>query len=103
MEKITTPLDQIPVLRTIRGKFSQMTQIQQQIARYILDQPARVIKMSISQLTRATEAKSESAIVRFRTKVQGEERTQELLQRIEQRRKGLVEVQRTLESLLQSL
>jgi len=65
MEKIIMPQDQIPVLRTIRGKFSQMTPIQQQIARYILDQPARVIKMSISQLTRATEAKSESAIVRF--------------------------------------
>jgi RpiR family carbohydrate utilization transcriptional regulator len=65
MEKIVMPQDQIPVLRTIRGKFSQMTQLQQQIARYILDQPARVIKMSITQLTRATDVKSESAIVRF--------------------------------------
>lgn len=65
MKKITRYHDQTPVLRTIRGKFSQMTQIQQQIARYILDQPARVIKMSITQLTRATDVKSESAIVRF--------------------------------------
>ncbi len=59
------PQDQTPVLLTIRSKFDQMTHIQQQIARYILDQPARVLKMSISELTKATDAKSESAIVRF--------------------------------------
>ena len=65
METNSIPQNQTSVLPTIRSKFSQMTQIQQQIARYILDQPARVLKMSITQLTKATDAKSESAIVRF--------------------------------------
>jgi len=65
MEKVALDQDQMPVLRTIRSKFNQMTQTQQQIARYILDQPARILKMSISELTKATDAKSESAIVRF--------------------------------------
>jgi RpiR family carbohydrate utilization transcriptional regulator len=65
METNSIPQNQNSVLPTIRSKFSQMTQIQQQIARYILDQPARVLKMSITQLTKATDAKSESAIVRF--------------------------------------
>jgi len=65
MGKSDIEQDQTFVLRTIRSKFNQMTQIQQQIARYILDQPVRVIKMSISELTKATDAKSESAIVRF--------------------------------------
>jgi DNA-binding MurR/RpiR family transcriptional regulator len=59
------PEDQIPVLPTIRSKFNEMTSNHQQIARYILDQPARVLKMSISELTHATDAKSESMIVRF--------------------------------------
>jgi len=65
MDILSPPQDQNLVLQTIRSKFQQMTQTQQQIARYILDQPARVLKMSISELTRATEVKSESAIVRF--------------------------------------
>ena len=57
--------DQLPVIGTIRRKFHDMTSNQQQIARYILDQPARVLKMSISELTRETEMKSESMLVRF--------------------------------------
>ncbi len=65
MEKNTMSQEQTSILRTIRSKFNQMTQIQQQIARYILDQPDRVLKMSISELTKATETKSASAIVRF--------------------------------------
>jgi RpiR family carbohydrate utilization transcriptional regulator len=65
METNSIPQNQTPVLRTIRSKFNEMTNIQQQIARYILDQPVRVLKMSITQLTKATDAKSESAIVRF--------------------------------------
>jgi RpiR family carbohydrate utilization transcriptional regulator len=62
-----TPLlqEQVSVLQSIRSKFNDLTQIQQQIARYILDNPAGVLKMSISELTKATKAKSESAIVRF--------------------------------------
>lgn len=64
-EEISSAQNQMFVLRTIRSKFNQMTPIQQQIARYILDQPGRAIKMSISELTKATNAKSESAIVRF--------------------------------------
>lgn len=62
-----TPLfqKQVSVLQSIRSKFNDLTQIQQQIARYILDNPAGVLKMSISELTKATDAKSESAIVRF--------------------------------------
>ena len=65
VEKISLDQGQLFVLRTIRSRFNQMTPTQQQIARYILDQPARVLKMSISELTKATGAKSESAIVRF--------------------------------------
>ncbi|MFO7570122.1 MAG: MurR/RpiR family transcriptional regulator [Smithellaceae bacterium] len=59
------PEDQVPVLPTIRSKFNDMTSNHQQIARYILDQPSRVLRMSISELTQATDAKSESMIVRF--------------------------------------
>ncbi len=65
METVSMRQEQNFVLRRIRSKFQQMTRNQQQIARYILDQPARVLKMSISQLTKVTNAKSESAIVRF--------------------------------------
>jgi RpiR family carbohydrate utilization transcriptional regulator len=65
MEKISADRDSIPILQTINTKFDQMTHTQQQIARYILDHPAMVVKMSISELTRETNAKSESAIVRF--------------------------------------
>ena len=50
-----------------------------------------------------TASALESATMRFRSKAQEEERTQELLERIEQRHKGLVEAHRTLESLLKSL
>ncbi len=57
--------DQLPVIGTIRRKFHDMTSNQQHIARYILDQPARVLKMSISELTRQTDMKSESMLVRF--------------------------------------
>jgi RpiR family transcriptional regulator, carbohydrate utilization regulator len=56
---------QVSVLQIMRSKFQEMTPTQQQIARYILDQPARVLKMSISELTQATDVKSESAVVRF--------------------------------------
>lgn len=53
------------MLHTIRTKFKQMTNIQRQIAEYVLANPDSVINMSISQLTVASDAKSESAIVRF--------------------------------------
>ncbi|MFO7570121.1 MAG: MurR/RpiR family transcriptional regulator, partial [Smithellaceae bacterium] len=57
--------EQLPVIGTIRRKFHDLTSNQQHIARYILDQPARVLKMSISELTRETDMKSESMLVRF--------------------------------------
>lgn len=65
MNNLSSSQVQTPVLQTIRSKFHQMTQTQQQIARYILDQPARVLRMSISELMQATNVKSESAVVRF--------------------------------------
>ncbi len=65
MENISGSRYSIPVLHTIRTKFNQMTNIQQQIANYVLKHPELVINMSISQLTKASEAKSESAVVRF--------------------------------------
>ncbi len=65
MENFSGPRHSILVLHTIRTKFKQMTNIQQQIANYVLKYPELVINMSISQLTRASEAKSESAVVRF--------------------------------------
>lgn len=65
MEETTGVQEHISVLQMIRSKLPDMTPTQQQIARYILDQPARVLKMSISELTEATDAKSESAVVRF--------------------------------------
>ncbi|GAK50474.1 transcriptional regulator, RpiR family [Candidatus Moduliflexus flocculans] len=60
-----TQEQQPSVLQAIRTKLPEMTQAQQQIARYILAQPARVLKMSISELAQATDTKSESAVVRF--------------------------------------
>ncbi|MDY0095771.1 MAG: MurR/RpiR family transcriptional regulator [Candidatus Vecturithrix sp.] len=53
------------VLATIRMKFKEMTLMQQEIAKFILGQPANVINMSITQLATATGVKSESSIVRF--------------------------------------
>lgn len=57
--------EQMPVLQTIRSQLPHLTHTQQQIARYVLDQPTRVLKMSISELTQASDVKSESAVVRF--------------------------------------
>lgn len=65
MNDVLAPLGQAPVLQTIRSKFHQMTHTQQQIARFVLDQPMQVLRMSISELTQATAVKSESAVVRF--------------------------------------
>ena len=63
MEKIATVPDSI--LHAMRRKFKQMTKTHRQIASYVLEHPTKVINMSISQLTQVTDAKSESAVVRF--------------------------------------
>ncbi len=55
----------IAVLVSIRKKLKEMTPTQQQIAQFVLNQPADVIKMSISQLAMETGTKSESSVVRF--------------------------------------
>jgi RpiR family carbohydrate utilization transcriptional regulator len=55
----------IPIMHTIRRKQKDMTPIQLNIAYYVLSQPAKVVKMSISNLAMETGAKSESSVVRF--------------------------------------
>jgi len=53
------------VLPTIRKTLKEMTPSQKQIAQFVLENPAKAIKMSISQLAMETGTKSESSIVRF--------------------------------------
>ena len=55
----------MPVLSTIRMKLNKMTLMQQEIAKFILGNPSKVINMSITQLATACGVKSESSIVRF--------------------------------------
>ena len=57
--------ERLPVLSLIRSKLSVMTPTQKRIAAYILNKPAEVVKMSISQLTQVTGLKSKSSMVRF--------------------------------------
>lgn len=64
-KKIPGESPAIPVLATIRARMPEMTGAQQKIARYVLDNPQRSFKLSISDLARETGAKSESTIVRF--------------------------------------
>lgn len=53
------------VLPTIRRTLKEMTPSQKQIARFVLENPTKAIKMSISRLALETGIKSESSIVRF--------------------------------------
>lgn len=59
------PADSQPVIATIRSKYDSMTPAQQTIADFILAQPDRAFKMSISELAGETGTRSESTIVRF--------------------------------------
>jgi DNA-binding MurR/RpiR family transcriptional regulator len=53
------------ILAAIRERLKDLPQIQQQIARFILDSPQEVVRMSISHLAMKTGAKSEASIVKF--------------------------------------
>jgi len=53
------------VLNRIRSKMDEMTVVQKQIAKYILENANEVINMSISELSQKVGVKSESSIVRF--------------------------------------
>jgi len=55
----------IPTLSLIRNKIPTLTRLQKNIAEYIISNPTKVIKMSISQLTQEAGLKSESSVVRF--------------------------------------
>jgi RpiR family carbohydrate utilization transcriptional regulator len=55
----------VPVLNIIRRKSPKMTPLQRNIAEYILRQPEKVIKMSITRLADETGVRSESSIVKF--------------------------------------
>jgi DNA-binding MurR/RpiR family transcriptional regulator len=57
----TTP----QVLPTIRAKLSEMTPVQQKIARFILKNPDQAFKLSMSELSAKNGIKSESTLVRF--------------------------------------
>lgn len=64
-EIISAQIKSVPVISTIQRKFKRMTPIQRKIAKFILSQPSRIVKMSIIQLAMETGARSESSIVRF--------------------------------------
>jgi DNA-binding MurR/RpiR family transcriptional regulator len=53
------------VLPTIRQKLDSMTPMQRKIARFVLEQPTSVIKMSITEFAAACHVKSEASIVKF--------------------------------------
>ena len=54
-----------PVILTIKARLDDMTKMQVRIAQFVLKNPQKVIKLSISDFAAETGAKSESAIVRF--------------------------------------
>ncbi len=64
-KKFPHPAEPSPVLSLIRINLNKMTPKQKHIAQYILKQPQKVIKISISQLASESGAKSESSVVRF--------------------------------------
>jgi RpiR family transcriptional regulator, carbohydrate utilization regulator len=55
----------LSVLQTIQEKVEHLTRMQRSIGEYILNNPEKTFKMSISELAHRTGAKSESTIVRF--------------------------------------
>ena len=55
----------IPIISSIRRALKQMPPTQKKIANYIIKNPQKVIKISISQLAMESGAKSESTVVRF--------------------------------------
>jgi DNA-binding MurR/RpiR family transcriptional regulator len=55
----------IQVISSIRRALEKMSPIQKKIANYVIKNPQRVIKASISQLAMESGAKSESSVVRF--------------------------------------
>jgi len=54
-----------PLMASFRANSDQLTKTQKRIAQYIVENPHAVLKLSISQLAKATGAKSEATIVRF--------------------------------------
>lgn len=65
LNKIPQDFAPISILASIRKSEKSMTPIQKQIAHFILKNPAKVIKMSISELAMEAGTKSESSIVKF--------------------------------------
>lgn len=63
--EITSEQTNLPVLSLIRSKFGIMTPTQKKIADFILGNPKRAVKMSISELAAEAGLRSESSIVRF--------------------------------------
>jgi RpiR family carbohydrate utilization transcriptional regulator len=53
------------ILQKIKLMYPELPRVQQQIADFILSNPARVVKCSISELSKLTEAKSEASVVKF--------------------------------------
>jgi RpiR family transcriptional regulator, carbohydrate utilization regulator len=59
MDKKSTTLQKISTI------YTELPRVQQQIADFILNNPAKVVKCSISELSKLTEAKSEASVVKF--------------------------------------
>jgi DNA-binding MurR/RpiR family transcriptional regulator len=59
------PTERPSILHSIRRERSKLPAIQRKIADYVLEHPAEVVRMSITQLTMRTGARSESSVVRF--------------------------------------
>ena len=57
--------DTTSMLISIKQHLKEMTPVQKKIAKFILKQPKIVVKMSISELTIESGAKSEASVVRF--------------------------------------
>jgi RpiR family carbohydrate utilization transcriptional regulator len=64
-KKISPIADSIQIMTSIRRSLKKMTRTQQQIAKFVLKQPQKVLKISISQLAMESGAKSEASVVRF--------------------------------------
>jgi RpiR family carbohydrate utilization transcriptional regulator len=58
-------LESVPVLSLIRRKSQRMSPALQNIAEFVVTQPEKVVKMSITQLAVQTGVRSESSIVKF--------------------------------------
>ena len=63
-KKITSK-NRDPILRQIVRRLNSLPKVQHRIGEVILDDPTRVIKMSITQLAQEAGAKSEASVVRF--------------------------------------